>query len=125
MQKTRYLIFIYLAKAYEMLDRERNLKLLEGYGLGRRACLLLRKFWVTQMVVAHQCGYHSDVFEARRGVTQGDVPSPTIFNVVVDAVCRAGAAEESDSMAMLTDGGNVISEFVSIFYADDGLLGSE
>ena len=33
-------------------------------------------------------GYYGTAFKGERGVTQGDPPSPTIFNVVVDAVVR-------------------------------------
>ena len=33
-------------------------------------------------------GYYGSVFQVARGVTQGDMLSPTIFNVVVDALVR-------------------------------------
>ena len=35
-----------------------------------------------------QGGYFGEAFKGDRGVTQGDLLSPTIFNVVVDAVVR-------------------------------------
>ena len=39
-------------------------------------------------MVARAGQYYGTGFEGERGVTQGDPLSPTIFNVVVDAVVR-------------------------------------
>ena len=39
-------------------------------------------------MVSRAGGYYGEVFKGARGVTQGDPLSPTIFNVVVDAVVR-------------------------------------
>lgn len=53
-RKTLYFIFIDLDKSYDTLDRERTSGLLEAYGLGQRACHLLRNFWGNLTVVARQ-----------------------------------------------------------------------
>ena len=50
-------------------------------------------------MVARACGYYGIAFWGERGVMQGDPLSPTIFNVVVDAVVRhwvTGVLEESE-----------------------------
>ena len=39
-------------------------------------------------MAARAGGYYGAAFKGTRGVTQGDPLSPTIFNVVVDAVFR-------------------------------------
>ena len=39
-------------------------------------------------MVAQAGSYYGKGFKGERGVTQGDPISPTIFNVVVDAVVR-------------------------------------
>ena len=39
-------------------------------------------------MVAKSGGYHGAAFTGARGMTQGDPLSPTICNVVVDAVMR-------------------------------------
>ena len=39
-------------------------------------------------MVARAGGYYGKAFKGERGVTQGEPLSPTIFNVVVDAVVR-------------------------------------
>jgi hypothetical protein len=62
------------------------LDILEGYGIGPRMLHLLWSYWTQQEVVAQQSGYYGEPFEVGHGVTQGDVISPTIFNVIVDVV---------------------------------------
>ena len=39
-------------------------------------------------MVVRARGYYGSAFEGFRGVMQGDLMYPTIFNVVVDAVAR-------------------------------------
>lgn len=120
-----YEIFIDLRKAYDTLDRERALAILEGYGVGPRAIRLLRQFWDQQQVVARQSDYHGDPFGATRGVTQGDIISPMIFNIIADAVIRYWlsivSSEPDDAITGL--GANLLDR-TALFYADDGMLGS-
>jgi retron-type reverse transcriptase len=62
-----------------------------------------------------QTMHHRGEFHVARGVTQGDIPSPHIFNIVVDAVLRYWISE------ILGQGWLDVS---SVFYADDGILTS-
>ena len=57
-----------------------------------------------------QGGFFSELVNAERGCTQGDIDSPIIFNVIVDAVLRCW--EE----------GRTYRGSKGCFYADDGLL---
>ena len=83
-----YVIFLDLTKAYDALDRSRCLEILEGYGVSPSARRLLTTYWRRLTMVARVGGYYNKTFKGERGVTQGDQLSPTIFNVVVDAVVR-------------------------------------
>ena len=85
-EEVLYVIFLDLTKVYDALDRSRSLKILEGYGVGQRVRRLLRAYWSKSTMVARAGGYYGTGFKGERGVTQGDPLSPTIFNVVVDAV---------------------------------------
>ena len=104
------------------MDRSRCLNILEGYGVGPRACQLLRIYWSRLRIVAKVGGYYGAAFRGVWGVTQGDPLSPTIFNVVVDLVVRhwvsvmAQVAEERGGRGQEGRHQN------ALFYADDGMV---
>ena len=49
---------------------------------------LIARFWRDAELVCRASGYYGRRFRARRGVTQGGPLSPTIFNLMVDAIVR-------------------------------------
>ena len=87
-EEVLYVIFLDLTKVYDALDRSRCLDILEGCGVGPGARRLLQNYWRRLTMVVRAGGYYGEAFKGDRGVTQGDPLSPTIFNVVVDAVVR-------------------------------------
>jgi exonuclease III len=109
-----YQIFLDLSKAYDTLDRTRTLQILQDYGTGTKILRLITKFWDSLTIVAKQSGYHGEPFRSERGTTQGDIVSPTIFNVVVDAVVRAWYHK--------LDSEGLTNTVKAIFYADDGYI---
>ena len=85
-EEVLYVIFLGLHKPYDSLDRDRCLEILEGYGVGPRDRRILRLYWDMLLMVALGGGYYGTAFQGLRRVKQGDPLSPTILNVVVDAV---------------------------------------
>jgi hypothetical protein len=106
------------------LDREQTLDILQKYGVGTRLIQLLRNFWKSQQAAVRQCGYYSSRFNIGRGVTQGDIPSPDIFNVVIDDIVRYWMANTLDYQCAAIDGGTGWLEIAAAFYADDGIITS-
>ena len=105
-----YQIYLDLRKAYDSIDRAAVLALMRRYGVGPNICRYVMAVWEEQAFMLRQSGFFSEPFPVDRGVTQGDVDSPIIFNLIIDAVLRRLHGE---------------SEFGGTecgFYADDGLL---
>ena len=50
--------------------------------------IIISNYWCRLTMAARAGGYYGMAFGGERGVTQGDPLSPTLFNVVVDAVVR-------------------------------------
>ena len=75
-------------------------------------------------MVARSGGYYGTAFKGDRGEIQGDPISPTIFNVVVDAVVRhwvTGVIADAEEWGEL---GKEERHQAVLFYADDGMVDS-
>ena len=121
-EEVLYMIFLDLTKAYDALDRSRCLEILEGYGVGPSARRLLKTYWRRLTIVARAGGYYREAFKGARRVTQGDPLSPTIFNVVVDAVVRHWIDVLVAETAEKGETGREGRHQSAVFYADDGVV---
>ena len=119
-----FAVFLDLHKAYDSLDRNRTLDILAAYGVGPNTIRLLQRYWAQQRIVVRSRGYHGEPFTATRGVTQGDIASPTIFNIVVDAVVRYWLSMVSTAAIANHGLGIEVCNKLALFYADDGLVAS-
>ena len=111
--ETLFQVFLDLTKAYDTLDRERTLLIMEQYGVGPNIIRLLKMFWNDLELCSRQGGYYGrTLIQSERGVTQGGITSPIIFNIVGDAIVRELLTHFSPE------------QLTSSFYADDGRLAS-
>ena len=86
------------------------MELLEKFAAGPNIWQYVTNIWEDQKFFCKQGGFFSAEIDVERGVTQGDVDSPVIFNLIVDAVLRKIQEEEEFGLSEMC------------FYADDGLL---
>jgi hypothetical protein len=120
-----YGVFLDLRKAFDAMDRERCLMVLEGYGAGSRMIQLIRGFWRDAIMVCRAAGNYGTAFKAGRGVTQGRPLSAKLFNIMVDDVVREWfhqlwLGREYDE----TEFAEYITTLFAIFYVDDAYLAS-
>ena len=83
-----YMIFMDLKKAHDTLDRNQAVRVLKGYGVGPAILRIIERIWEGGTMFPKCAGYFGRSFRARRGVRQGDIISPMIFNIMVDVVVR-------------------------------------
>ena len=83
---------------------------------------MLREYWERTMMVARAGSYYGKGFKGGRGVTQGDPLSPTIFNVVLDAVVRHWVTIGVTEVEKRREQGREGRHQAALFYADDGML---
>jgi hypothetical protein len=107
-----FMIFLDLKKAYDTLNRPQAMRILEKYGVGPNIRRIIQLIWEGDTMVPIQAGYYGNSFHAERGVRQGDILSPLIFNIMVDAVVRNWRHIHNPEGV----------EDMSVFYADDGTL---
>ena len=75
-------------------------------------------------MVARAGGYYRTAFKGAQGVTQGNPLSPTIFNVVVDAVVLHWVTMEIDNAEKRGERGKEGRHQAALFYADDDMVAS-
>ena len=113
--KVYHQIFLDMMKAYDTVDLERLDEILGTYGVGPMVMHVLWECWQDSSIVPRKAGQYGRVVRTERGVQQGDVISPLLFNLVVDAVVQAVDDEWHCEAA---EGTVAVS-----FYADDGRIG--
>ena len=123
-QEALYQTFIDLKKAYDAMDRERCLEILQGYGVDPLILRLIEKFWDLAILACRASGCYGKPFKAHRGVTHGGPFLTHILNVMVDAVVRGWLHTILGPDAARDRYGKEICTLMVIFYADDVLLAS-
>jgi len=97
------------------------LELLQKRGTGNNICELLNHSFAEERAVLRQAGAYSEVFQTTRGVKQGDVASPILFNIVMDCILREFMQRAEPHLARLSCGTAEL-QLTPLFYADDGVF---
>jgi hypothetical protein len=123
--KPFYGVFLDLWKAFNAMDREQCIMLLEGYGAGPWMIWLICGYWREAIMVCRAAGYYGTAFKAGRGVTQGSPLSAKLFNILVDAVVWEWMRKlEQDGNYKEEEIAEFMATFFAIFYVDDAYLAS-
>ena len=119
-QKNIYLCFIDYAKAFDCVDHNELWKILKEMGISDHLTCLLRNLYKGQEAAVRTGHGTTDWFQTGKGVRQGCILSPCLFNLYSEYIMRNTGLEEAQAGIKIT-GRNINN----LRYADDITLMAE
>ena len=113
-QKNIYFCFIDYAKASNCVDHTKLWKILKEMGIPDHLTCLLRNLYAGQEATAKTGHGITDWFQIRKGVRQGCILSPCLFNLYAEYIIRNAGLEEAQAGIKIS-GRNINN----LRYADD------
>ena len=119
-QKNICFYFIYYTKAFDYVDHNKLWKILKEMGTPDHLTCLLRNLCAGQETTVRTGHGTTDWFQIRKGVRQGFILSPCLFNLYAEYILRNAGLEEAQAGIKIA--GRNIHNFR---YADDTTLMAE
>ena len=119
-QKNIYFCFIDYAKAFDCMDHKKPWKILKEMGIPDHLTCLLRNLYEDQEATVRTGHGTTDWFQIGKGVCQGCIFSPCLFNFYAEYIMRNVGLEEAQAGIKIT-GRNINN----LRYADDTTLMAE
>ena len=120
LQKIIYFCFIDHAKAFDCADHSKLWKILKETGIPDHLTCLLRNLYASQEAKVRTGHGTTDWFQIGKGVRQGYILSPCLFNLHAEYIMRNTGLEEAQAGIKIA--GRNINNFR---YADDTTLMAE
>ena len=96
-QKNIYFCFIDYAKAFDCVDHNKLWKILQEMGIPDHLTCLLRNLYVGQEATVRTGHGTTDCIQIAKGVHQGCVFSPCLFNLYAEYIMRNAGLEEAQA----------------------------
>ena len=93
-QKNIYFCFIDYAKAFDCVNHNKLWKILKEMGIPDHLTCLLRNLYAGQEATVRTGHETTDWFQIRKGVHQGCILSPCLFNLYVEYIMRNAGLDE-------------------------------
>ena len=119
-QKNVYFCFIDYARVFDCVDHNKLWKILKEMGISEHLTCLLRNLYAGQEAIIRSGHGTTDWFQIRKGVHQGCILSPYLFNLYAEYILRNTGLEEAQSVMKIA-GRNINS----LRYVDDTTLMKE
>ena len=119
-QKNIYFCFIDYAKAFDCVDHDKLWKILKKMGIPDHLTCLLRNLYAGQEATVRTGHGTTDWFQIGKGVCQGCIFSPCLFNLYAEYIMRNAGLEEAQAGIKIA-GRNINN----LTYADDTTLIAE
>ena len=115
-----YFYFIDYAKAFDCVDHNKLWKILKEMGIPDHLICLLRNLYAGQKETVRTGHGTTDWFQIGKGVCQGCVLSPCLFNLYAEYIMRKAELEEAQAGIKIAR-----TNINSLRYADDTTLMTE
>ena len=119
-RKNIYFCFINYAKAFDYVDHNKLWKILKEMGIPDHLTCLLRKLYAGQEATVRTGHGTTDWLQIGKGVRQGCILSPCLFNLYAEYIMRNAGLEEAQAGIKIA-GRNINN----LRYADDTTLMAE
>ena len=119
-QKNIYFCFIHYAKAFDCVDHNKLWKILKEMGIPEHLTCLLRNLYAGQEATVRSGHGTTDWFQIGKGVHQGCILSPCLFNCYAEYIMRNAGLEKAQA-AIKIAGRNINN----LRYGDDTTLMAE
>ena len=96
-QKNIYFCFIDDAKAFDCVDHNKLWKILREMGIPDHLACLLRNLYIGQEATVRTGHGTTDWFQIGKGVHQGCILSPCLFNLYAEYIMRNVGLEETQA----------------------------
>ena len=96
-QKNIYFCFIDYAKAFDCVDHDKLWKILQEMGTPDHLTCLLKNLYAGQEAIVRTGHETTDWFQIRKGVCQGCILSPCLFNIYAEYIMRNTGLKEAQA----------------------------
>ena len=96
-QENIYFCFIDYAKAFDCVDHNKLWKMLQEMGIRDHLTCLLRNLYAGQETIVRTGHGTTDWFQIGKGVCQGCILSPCLFNLHADYIMRNAGLKEAET----------------------------
>ena len=96
-QKNIYFFFIDYAKAFDYVDHNKLWKILKEMGISGRLTCLLRNLYGGQQATVRTGHGTADWFQIGKGVHQGYILSPCLFNLHGEYIMKKAGLDEAQA----------------------------
>ena len=96
-QKNIYFCFIDYAKAFDCMDQNKLWKILKEMGIPDHRTCLLRNLYTGQEATVRPGHGTTDWFQIGKGVRQGYIFSPCLFNLYAEYIMKNAGLEEAQA----------------------------
>ena len=119
-EKNIYFCFIEYTKALDSIDHNKLWKILKEVGIPDQLTCLLRDLYAGQEATVRTGHGTTDWFQIGKGICQGCILSPCLFNLYAEYIMRNAGVDETQA-GIKIPGRNINS----LRYADDSTLVAE